>query len=229
MRLRRARPERDPIERRRVGAPAAYLDANDPCDVARHLALLDPVPQPGVVRVTVTPTARPSSWWVEVVSRNRAGLLAAITGGLEHRSLEVVSASVATWSDGATLDIFRVDAEHAPDPDDLRIAIEEALGAPLLPSPIVGATVIFSSAPDGSTLCEVRAPDRHGLLHDLAATFALQGVQIDSARVETEIDNAVDRFALTDRRGRPLDIAAQHALRAALVRGHDPRRANAAS
>lgn len=212
----------DPISRRQASAPSAYLDANDPCDVARHLALLDPVPRPGVVRVTVTPSARPGAWWVEVVSRDRAGLLAAISGGLEGHALDILGASVATWPDGATLDIFHVAAAEAPHPEELRTDIEAALDRPLLPSPVGGAVVTFSDADDGTTRCEVQAPDRLGLLHDLAATFALLGLRVTSARIETTIDTAVDRFALTDRRGRPLDIATQHAVQAAILGGRRP-------
>ncbi|MBW8825548.1 MAG: hypothetical protein JF603_04240 [Acidobacteria bacterium] len=219
MRLRWRGTDRDPVARRQEGAPAAYLDANDPCDIARHLALLDRVPRSGIVRVTVTPSDRSGSWWVEVVSSDRSGLLAAISGGLESHALDVLSASVATWPDGATLDIFHVSAEEEPHPEDLRAWIEAALGRPLMPSPVVGAVVTFTAADDGTTMCKVQAPDRLGLLHDLAATFALQGIRVASARVETAIDVAVDHFALTDRRGKPLGVATQQAVRGAILGG----------
>ncbi len=58
------------------------------------------------------------------------------------------------------------------------------------------------------TVCEVRAPDKPGLLHALASTFAAAAVSVHSARVTTENNIAVDRFELTDRDGHKLD--AQH-------------------
>jgi UTP:GlnB (protein PII) uridylyltransferase len=59
------------------------------------------------------------------------------------------------------------------------------------------------------TLCEVRSPDRRGLLHDLAAGLASAGADVHSARLATIAGQAVDRFELTDRNGRKLDEVMQ--------------------
>ena len=67
---RRGRPRRH--HARRARAPRAYLLAHDAADIARHAALLDPIPRKGSVRAVAMPVA-PDEARVEVASRDRPG------------------------------------------------------------------------------------------------------------------------------------------------------------
>jgi [protein-PII] uridylyltransferase len=58
---------------------------------------------------------------------------------------------------------------------------------------------------DSSTVLEVKCPDRVGLLYVITRTLSAQGLDIRSARIATEIDQAYDTFYVTDRQGRRLE------------------------
>lgn len=207
-------------------APRAYLLAEDAQDVARQAALLEPLPGRGRARVAVS-TVEAGWWRVEVASRDRPGLLAAVSGVLAEHGLDVADAVVATWGDGAALESFRVRCEGtaAPDPGRLEAAIGDAFDRPLTSPANPEAEVSFDDA--GSpwyTLCEVRSADRPGLLHTITVGLASVGASVHSARLETVDRRAVDRFSLTDATGRKLDRAAKDAARAAILGGVSARR-----
>jgi [protein-PII] uridylyltransferase len=70
---------------------------------------------------------------------------------------------------------------------------------------------------DSSTVLEVKCPDRVGLLYVITRTLSAQGLDIRSARIATEIDQAYDTFYVTDRQGRRLeDEAAMARVRESL-------------
>jgi [protein-PII] uridylyltransferase len=70
---------------------------------------------------------------------------------------------------------------------------------------------------DTHTVVEVKCPDRVGVLYAITRTLSAQGLDIGSARIATEIDQAYDTFYVSDRQGRRLeDPAAMARLREAL-------------
>lgn len=202
------------------GAPPAYLLVHDSSEVARHATLLGARPTPGEVRVVVTPGRRPETWQLDVAARDQAGLLAACTGVLAAAGLDVIQAVVATWDDGAALEAFVVASPSSPDVAALQLALEHALVSPVLTAPVDGAVVTFDDTAAGLyTACEVRAADRPGLLHALAAAMAVAGADVHAASVRTVGGVARDRFDLSDRGGRRLTPARQEAVRRAIGRG----------
>lgn len=203
-------------------APAAYLLVHGASDVARHCQLLTPHPTTGEVRVVVTPGRGEGEWHFDVGSRDRPGLLAAFTGVLAGRGIDVTQAVVATWEDGAALQAFLISSPTAPSPANLQAEFEASLGRPVMPMPIAGATIEFDdNTSDLYTACVVSAPDRQGLLHDIAVGFAAAGVDVHAARVTTAGGTAVDHFDLSDSRGEKLDEPAKLAVRRGL-RGFVP-------
>jgi [protein-PII] uridylyltransferase len=70
---------------------------------------------------------------------------------------------------------------------------------------------------DDYTVIEVKCPDRLGLLYLVTRTLSALGLDIASARIATEIDQAFDSFYVNDASGRKVeDPAAMDAVRAAL-------------
>jgi UTP:GlnB (protein PII) uridylyltransferase len=175
-----------------------------------------------------------------VASRDRPALLANVSGVLLEYGLDVFSAVTATWADGGALESFKVrraDVDPGsvgpeqlqpfapPDPARLQVAIEASFDQPLEGAANPDAAVSFDDA--GSpwyTLCEVRSPDRRGVLHSITVGIAAAGGSVHSARVETVGDLAVDRFELTDANGRKLDDEMKAAIRAVIVEGVRLRR-----
>lgn len=197
---------------------AAYLSVHGAADVARHAALLAPVPKAGEVRVVVTPARIAGQWCVDVAARDRPGLLASFTGGLAALEIDVVQAVIATWDDGAALEAFVVRSFEPPDPDDVRAALVAALDEPLASAPMPEAAIEFTAG-EVYDACEVRAPDRPGLLHAVAAAFAAAGVDVHAASVTTRAGVAIDRFDVSR-----LDTETEAAVRVHLAGGVTPRR-----
>jgi len=209
-------------------APRGYLLTQDAPDIARQASLLEPLPTRGEARVSVR-ALDDGEWGVDVAARDRPALLATIAGVLSDHGLDILDALVATWGDGAALDSFRVRGTASrttpPDADGIESSIVHAFDAPLESPPAPDADVRFDdhSSP-WYTLCEVRSPDRRGLLHDLAAGLAGAGADVHSARLATIAGQAVDRFELTDRNGRKLDPVMQANVTRAIHGGVRRRR-----
>lgn len=234
----------DAVVERIQHAPRAYLIGQEAADIARHAALLEPLPARGRARVAVTDLCGESDagpeWRIEVAVRDRPGLLATVSGTLAALGLDVLDAVVVTWPDGGALESFRVrcalldpaqlDEEQLararrPEPASLEQAVVAAFDQPLASPPNPDAVVIFDDV--GSpwyTLCEVRSPDRRGLLHTITVGLASAGADVHSARLVTTGGLAVDRFELTDRTGRKLDGETKDAIVRAITGGVAARR-----
>jgi Kef-type K+ transport system membrane component KefB len=214
-------------------APRAYLLSQTADAVARQVRLLDHLPGRHEARVALYAFAE-DEWEIDVASRDRPALLAHVTGVLVDYGLDIFSAVIATWGDGAALESFKVrrapiesapDSEKLqpgvpPDPKVLEAAIEQSFDEPLTAPPNSDARVNFDDA--GSpwyTLCEVRSPDRRGLLHTITVGIAAASANVHSARVETVDGLAVDRFELTDATGRKLDDTTKKVVREMIVNG----------
>ena len=57
------------------------------------------------------------------------------------------------------------------------------------------------TASEDATILEVVAPDRHGLLAQIAQFFSHEGISISRAKITTEGQCAVDAFYITDDNG----------------------------
>jgi Na+:H+ antiporter len=232
-------------------APRAYLLSQSAADIARQAAFVEPVPARGEASVAVLalpPTDGPDDgsvdvaprWRIEVAARNRHGLLATVSGVVADAGLDIIDAAVATWGDGAALDTFLVQraglqparlsphelsALPNPDPVKLEAAIVAAFESPLESLPNPHAELRFDDhASPWYTICEVRSPDRRGLLHSLTAAMASAGASVHSARLVTIAGTAVDRFELTDRNERKLDDTEKEAVLNAVRNGVTPKR-----
>ena len=201
-------------------APAGYLLAHTSSDIARHCELLSPLPATGQARVVLTPSRSRGEWHLDVGGRDRPGLLAAFAGVLARRGVDVHQAVLATWDDGAALEAFVVAALEPPELGVLQDAFEMSLDEALWSAPIGDAEVSFANEASALyTSCDVRAPDRPGLLHAVAVAIAAAGADVHAARVTTSNGMAHDRFDLSNQAGGRLDAALEEAIRAGVTRG----------
>ncbi len=224
---RRARAQelaRDEQLRARIAAaPRSYVLSQSPADLARQAAMCEPPPSKDEVRVNVL--SHDDHARVEVVARDRVGLLAACTRVLSEAGYSVRQAVATTWADGTALACYDLDPADLPAGDTVRAAFSTALAEPLVAEPIEHVDLEFDDA--GSpwhTRCTVVAPDRPGLLHALTAAFAVARVNVHAARITTDGSRAVDHFDLTDRRGAKLDERAKAAVASAITHGGRPKR-----
>jgi [protein-PII] uridylyltransferase len=179
-----------------------------------------------------------------VVTRDVPGLFALIAGTLAAHGVNIISAQIATRADGVAIDTFQVNdpAGEAVTSatqwnrllDALRLVLvreqtvelllerrQRAIraGADGFVRPKISVDNRLS---DTDTVVEVKCPDRLGLLYLITRTLSAQGLDIASARIATEIDQALDTFYVHDREGRKLDEPAgterlREALAAALT------------
>ena len=175
--------------------------------------------------LAVTMSAGPNACHITVVAPDRIGLLANVAGVLALHRLSVRSA-VARTLGGVAVDTWLAVPEFGTPPDgealreDLRRAVDGQLdvadrlarreanypvraGVRVAPARVQ----VVPGASESATVLEIRAHDRPGLLHRIARTLAVAGVDVRTARVSTLGAEAVDVFYVTDREGRPLEPA----------------------
>jgi len=174
-----------------------------------------------------------------VVGATRVSSPRQASGTLAAHAVNIISAQIHTRADGIAIDTFQVN-----DPGgDLLIASShwartiEALGAVLTGEAKVetllarrrpadrqtegpgGAPKIAldNALSDTDTVIEVKCPDRIGLLYLITRTLSALDLDIASARIATEIDQAFDTFYVHDRQGRKVvDPTAMERVREAL-------------
>jgi len=85
------------------------------------------------------------------------------------------------------------------------------------PAPTLPKISVNNELSDDYTVIEVKCPDRLGLLYLVTRTLSALELDIASARIATEIDQAFDTFYVHDAKERKIeDPAALHAVRTAL-------------
>ncbi len=202
-------------------APRGYLLSQSPAAIARHVALCEPRPDRDDIRVAVTPVD--GGFAVDVVARDRVGLLACTAAAFIDSECAVTQAVAATWGDGTALSTYRVEAAAEPDVNEVTTRIRSNLRAPRPAPPIEGVEFDYDNeVSPWYTTCTVVGPDRPGFLHALTAAFAAANVNVHAARVATEAGRARDSFDLTDRRGAKLDDATMAAVAGFVGAGTTP-------
>jgi UTP:GlnB (protein PII) uridylyltransferase len=205
-------------------ASTTYLLAHDPVELARQARLVEPLPRSGVVRVAVTPDPEPEHWKIDVACRDTAGLLTHLTKSLADAGLDVVSAAIATWADGAVLDTFTIRATARPSARVLALAMEDGLRARLEPHDVHDVVLEFDNdSMPWNTVCIASGPDQPGALYAVSAAFSAADVVVHTARVSSSRGRIPDRFLVSDRVGRKLDSKAMGRVREALA-GNRQRR-----
>jgi [protein-PII] uridylyltransferase len=216
-----------------------YLATTSVQRMAEHLAMLRRLEEePVVTQLFHHPDLGTSD--LVVVARDVPGLFSLIAGTLAAHRINIASAQIHTRADGIAIDTLQVN-DPAGEPvtsaaqwtrvlDALRAVITGEQGVESLLAARRRAGSEASGAPpriavdnqlsDDYTVVEVKCPDRVGLLYLITATLALQGLDIASARIATEIDKAVDTFYVHDDKGQKIEEPeAIERLRAALSEG----------
>ncbi|HET9811883.1 MAG TPA: bifunctional uridylyltransferase/uridylyl-removing protein, partial [Sphingomicrobium sp.] len=174
---------------------------------------------------------------VSVFTPDREGLFFRICAGLASAGASIIDARVHTTRDGMALDNLLVqDAQERPYSDKrlrnrLVRSVEAALkneAPPDIPSGhhrgaraeafhVAPSVAIAERASTRTTVVEVNALDRPGLLARLARAIHGDGHEVHSAHIATYGERAVDVFYLSNPRGQKLDPGQIEKLRAALL------------
>jgi [protein-PII] uridylyltransferase len=214
-----------------------YVTSTSAQRMAEHLRMLRRLDEAPVVTELFQHPGLGSSDLV-VVTRDVPGLFSLIAGTLAARGINIISAQIHTRADGVAIDTFQVNdptgelltssAHWARTLEALRAVLtaeqrvetllaERRAAARSAPAPALPKIAVNNELSDDYTVVEVKCPDRLGLLYLVTRTFSALDLDIASARIATEIDQAFDTFYVHDGKGRKVDDpAAMEALRTAL-------------
>jgi [protein-PII] uridylyltransferase len=236
----------DEEERRKVmehcdkmGTPG-YARETLPEKMAFHVKLVEKFGATGETQVAVESFVGYHE--VTFCGADRPRLFADLTGVLFSEGLNLLGARIFSRADGVVLDLFQVEVA-----DTVQVGIEERVerirrklrriesGAEGVEDfilrrtrtyrtkrwrkPLFGPSVSFDNESSGaSTVIEVSAGDRPGLLYDLAMGLHRLGLDVRTAKVSTLADRAHDVFYVVERDGRKIEGSARrHEVAQALI------------
>jgi [protein-PII] uridylyltransferase len=207
-----------------------YLVTTSAQRIAAHLRLVERLEE-DVVATELFHHPDLGSAELVIVTKDVPGLFALIAGTLAAEGINILSAQIHTRADGIALDTFQVndpfgeavteDARWRRTLAALRRvlrgeqSVEELLaarrGGRSAGEAVAGPPKISvgNQLSDTHTVVEVKCPDRVGLLYLITRTFQSLGLDIGSARIATEIEQAYDTFYVTGRQGRRVEDPAQ--------------------
>lgn len=190
-------------------APAAFVLSHDPESIAASVLHLDPMPAQGSALVTIEPNSHESTWLIRVVTHDAPSLLARITDAMREARLNILSADLATWPDGAVLDTFIVSSVAQPSVFELQQLINSRLSefdvrASMTSMTSECAVSVDDIAHPTNSVVHISGPDQPGLLSRIAAAFALSEIDVHHAVITTEDSRINDSFEVTDRDGAKL-------------------------
>ena len=216
------------VERFVLMMPRGYFLTVDPARAADHYATIAPQVGSQEVRTASVPGPSAGTYELLVVASDRPGLLSWIAGALALSGLSILTAQVFTTDDGTAVDLFEVQGVFETDIAErqwrelrstLRKAVEGRISLdarvrekrahypPRNEAPVT--VTLDNTASDFSTVIEVGAPDRIGLLHDITSTLADLRLDVHVAKVATYTDRVIDAFYVRDALGGKVTDPAQ--------------------
>jgi [protein-PII] uridylyltransferase len=216
-------PDRD-VDDFVLRMPRGYFLSVEPERAAAHFRTIAPYLTSDDVRTASAPGRRPGTYELLVVTNDRPAILAAVAGALAVGGISILSAQVFTTSDHVAVDLFDVEGVFEAEITEarwrafrqtLRRVIEGAISIDAkvedmrrhYPPPSVRTPVtvrVDHDASDFSTVLEIGAPDRMGLLYDITDVLSRAGIDVHLAKVATFDGRVVDAFYVRDELGRKL-------------------------
>ena len=155
-----------------------------------------------------------------IILHELLGVLYIAAGAIAAKNMNILSAQIFTGKDGIVIDMLQVtDYNKKPALDEglwaqvkkdlVRLLRGQARVRNLMPTQpayprrtalkeVPVRVEVDNEASDRYSVVEVYAPDRVGLLYDITRSLYGLGCYISSARVDTDVDQVVDVFYVTD-------------------------------
>jgi [protein-PII] uridylyltransferase len=218
--------EKDPsaVEEHLTGMSPRYIACFSPREIAEHMRMAASLrSRRSALKWVAVPDYSLSQ--VTVCTRDRYGLFAEIVGAFASQHVSILDAAVFTRADGVAIDSFYVVDGKTEGPLTstkwaiVKQAIQKALRGErnverlirhAEKSPVEAQKTMSSLrrgvsfdniASPTSTIIDIEAPDRIGLLYDIASAIYNLSLDISVARIATDERQARDAFYVSDREG----------------------------
>ena len=198
------------------GFPTRYVRTHNDEDVERHMRLHERAQKD---RAAVDIHRHNGTWTLTVLTTDRPRLFAELAGALAAYGMNIVKAEAFSNANGVALDTFSFadpmrTLELNPDEvgrlekNVLRVILQKddvahrlrgraRPSAPARSAKVQPSVYFDNEASATSTLVEIVAHDRPGLLYELADTFSAAGCSIEVVLIDTEVHKAIDVFYVT--------------------------------
>ncbi len=206
-------------------APLRYLANRTPEEVVNHARLVASLSSTGSssdTHISVAAGPAPNTHAVTVVAADKPELLARIAGAMALAGLDILAVDAYGAIGGIALDTFVVtSATRRAVSTDTFANLDRLLSAALrdrlelrtrlserrrhYPASTSGPITVRASSAGFDTAVHIVAPDRPGLLHDLAAAVSACDLSIRWAKVLTVDGVAKDTFHVVDSTGDRVD------------------------
>lgn len=206
-----------------------YLLTTSPHRIVRHLGQIRHLPSERVlVDAEYDPVRFTTEYTVYTFDDLTPGIFSKIAGVLASKGLQILGATITTWSNGTVVDTFQVqDLDFAGAPTSRRlekvshaiqdvlldrVSVEDLLTQGrriptkhrIFPLAIPTQVEVDNGSSEKFTIIEVFAQDRQGLLYIIAKAMFELGLSVHTAKVSTQLDQIVDVFYVTDQSGRKI-------------------------
>jgi [protein-PII] uridylyltransferase len=204
--------------------PQAYVLSADLEEIKRHIALSSGLTGPDDVKVEIF--HRRNHTQITIITRDKPGLFALLTGILAINRMDVISANIFTWYDGTVVDTFKVNPpwsdyrewdniekqfrEFNTGAADITSRIKKTRALKTeTPSPLLSAgevtVVIDNLTSDFFTIIDVKAHKRVSLVHDISSSLSALSLDIHRAFLTLNSDLISCVFYVVDSGGEKID------------------------